>query len=115
MIRPAGRAREGIWPKLNGLVKCKEAFVLSTPYFWFRGGEWGLSNLLFIFLKAPTNILIVTKIPLVAQILGKGFKEKTRKRGTLSNDQKAEECAVEQSLDVDCSHAPVSYENETSC
>lgn len=84
--------------------------MLSTPYFWRGGGEWGLSNLLFIFLKkAPTNILIDKKMPLVAQILGKGFKQKTRKRGTLNNDQKADECAVEPSLDVDCSYAPVSY------
>lgn len=96
-------------------LSVRKSLCFLLPIFGL-GEESGDCQIFYsYFLKAPTNILIVKKIPLVAQILGKGFKQKTRKRGTLNNDQEADGCAVEQSLDVDCSYAPVSYENETSC
>lgn len=52
---------------------------------WFGGGEGIIKSFIHIKKKAPTNILLVflyklcvKKMPLVAQILGNSFKEKTR-------------------------------------
>lgn len=49
--------------------------MLSTPCFWCGEESGDCQTFIHIFKKAPTNILTVKKMPLVAQILGKGFQK----------------------------------------
>lgn len=64
-------------------VNCKELFPLSTPYFCAGSGE--NHKISHSYKKASANNILIVffikkfcvkKMPLVAQILGNGFKER---------------------------------------
>lgn len=72
-------------------LSVRKSVCFLLPVFVLAWGRGIVKSFVHI-RKAPTNILIAKKIPLVAQILGNGFKQKTRKGGTLNEDQRADEC-----------------------